>query len=149
VLADSPPTICKLEIAPHFEALTEEEKLYAHHISRASFLGTRIVLRQVSPESEGIYDLIIATYNAVNGDWKKLSEETGVSEQNVRYWVEYAAQFLGNLGNYKVGFPFDFLILHAAALWPWRDGTLMYPVLWRPEIYPPDPPRRARGNHAL
>ncbi|KAA8904800.1 peptidase family M49-domain-containing protein [Sphaerosporella brunnea] len=101
LLADSPPTICKLVIAPHFAALTDEEKLYAHHISRASFLGTRIVLRQVSPESEGIYDLIIATYEAVKGNWKKLSEETGVNEQNVRYWVEYAAQFLGNLGNYK------------------------------------------------
>lgn len=105
VLADSPPTICKLEIKPHFEALTKEEKLYAHHISRASFHGTRIILRQVSPESEGIYDLILQAYNACNGDWANLGTKTGASEQNVQYWKEYAAQFLGNLGNYKVSPP--------------------------------------------
>jgi dipeptidyl-peptidase-3 len=32
-LADSPPTIVPLAIKPHFEALSEREKLYAHHIS--------------------------------------------------------------------------------------------------------------------
>ncbi|KAI5855998.1 peptidase family M49-domain-containing protein [Tricharina praecox] len=97
LLADSPPTICLLEIAPHFNALTATEKLYAHHISRASFLGTRIVLRQISPESEAIYDLILAAYKAVSGDWLKLSSDT----EAVQYWIEYAAQFLGNCGNYK------------------------------------------------
>ena len=29
-LADDPPTIVPLDIKPHFEALTESEKLYAH-----------------------------------------------------------------------------------------------------------------------
>ena len=32
-LADDPPTIVPLAIKPHFDALTEKEKLYAHHIS--------------------------------------------------------------------------------------------------------------------
>jgi len=32
-LADNPPTIVPLAIKPHFEALTEKEKLYAHHLS--------------------------------------------------------------------------------------------------------------------
>ncbi|RPA94808.1 dipeptidyl-peptidase III [Choiromyces venosus 120613-1] len=101
LLADSPPTICRLEIAPHFAALTPKEKLYAHHISRASFLGTRVTLRQHSPESEAIYDLILALYAACSGDWKKLVAESSVSEQHVQYWLEYATVFLASLGNYK------------------------------------------------
>ena len=32
-LADSPPTIVPLQIKPHFEALSDKEKLYSHHIS--------------------------------------------------------------------------------------------------------------------
>lgn len=32
-LADDPPTIVPLAIKPHFEALSDKEKLYAHHIS--------------------------------------------------------------------------------------------------------------------
>jgi hypothetical protein len=32
-LADSPPTIVPLTIKPHFDALSDKEKLYAHHLS--------------------------------------------------------------------------------------------------------------------
>jgi dipeptidyl-peptidase-3 len=34
-----------------FEKLTEREKLYSHHLARASFFGGLIVLVQTSPES--------------------------------------------------------------------------------------------------
>ena len=33
-LADDPPTMVKLEIAPHFNALNAQQKRYAHHLSR-------------------------------------------------------------------------------------------------------------------
>ena len=33
-LADSPPSVVQLAARPHFEALSEKQKLYAHHISR-------------------------------------------------------------------------------------------------------------------
>lgn len=33
--ADSPPTVVILAIKPHFDALTDQQKLYAHHISRS------------------------------------------------------------------------------------------------------------------
>ena len=33
-LADHPPTVVPLTIKPHFEALTQREKLYAHYLSR-------------------------------------------------------------------------------------------------------------------
>lgn len=35
-LADAPPSVVKLEIKPHFEALTDKQKRYAHHISRSA-----------------------------------------------------------------------------------------------------------------
>ena len=61
-------------------------------------------MRQISPESEDIFDLIVDLYKSVHGDWKKLGETTGVSEENIKFWLEYAAGFLGNAGNYKVSF---------------------------------------------
>lgn len=33
-LADSPPSVVRLEIEKHFEALTDQQKRYAHFISR-------------------------------------------------------------------------------------------------------------------
>lgn len=68
---------------------------------RAAFSGSRIVLRQVSPESESIYDLIILLHNHCNGDWSGLAKEAGVEYGEVQKFLEYATQFLGNLGNYK------------------------------------------------
>lgn len=66
-LADDPPTIVPLAIKPHFEALAQKEKKYAHYISRAALAGTRINLRQVSAESEAIYDFIIELHKSANG----------------------------------------------------------------------------------
>lgn len=100
-LADSPPNCTNLLIKPHFEALSDKEKLYSHHISVASFAGTRIVLRQTSPEAEQIYDFIVHLYNYGKGDWAKLGKEAGVSDTELKAFLDYAAQFLGNSGNYK------------------------------------------------
>lgn len=100
-LADSPPTIVTLQIKPHFEALSGGEKLYAHYLSVACFAGTRIVLRQVSPESEHIYDFIIALHHYFRSDWKALQKEAGLSDDELAAFLDYSAQFLGNLGNFK------------------------------------------------
>ncbi len=59
------------------------------------------MLRQVSPESEPIYDFILALHRSCAGDWKALGERAGVDAAAVRLFLEYAAQFLGNSGNYK------------------------------------------------
>lgn len=119
-LADSPPTVVPLTIAPHFEALSDKEKLYAHHLSvyatstrsgcfspnadihgSACFAGTRVVLRQCSPESEPIYDFIIALHKHSKGDYSALAKDAGLSQGEIDEYLNYAAQFLGNLGNYK------------------------------------------------
>lgn len=55
----------------------------------------------MSPESEPIYDFIIALYESSGGDWKALGEKAGVTEADVTAFLNYAAQFLGNGGNYK------------------------------------------------
>lgn len=68
-LADDPPTVVPLAIKPHFEALNGKEKKYAHYISRASLAGTRINLRQVSPESEAIYDFIMELHKQCGGTY--------------------------------------------------------------------------------
>ncbi|KAK1077238.1 hypothetical protein LTR48_008848, partial [Friedmanniomyces endolithicus] len=100
-LADDPPTIVPLAIKQQFEALNDKEKKYAHYISRAAFSGTRVNLRQVSPESEAIYDFIVTLHKGCDGDWKKLASRAGLSDEDLNHFLSYAAQFLGNTGNYK------------------------------------------------
>ncbi|KAK0335944.1 hypothetical protein LTR91_023132 [Friedmanniomyces endolithicus] len=100
-LADDPPTIVPLAIKQQFEALNDKEKKYAHYISRAAFSGTRVNLRQVSPESEAIYDFIVTLHKGCGGDWKKLASRAGLSDEDLKHFLSYAAQFLGNTGNYK------------------------------------------------
>ncbi|KAL4879802.1 peptidase family M49-domain-containing protein [Aspergillus karnatakaensis] len=101
-LADSPPSVVRLEIKHHFDNLTNKNlRKYAHYISRAAFEGTRVTLRQVSPESEPIYDLILSLHRACDGNWPELAQKTNVSDENLRFFLEYSAQFLGNCGNYK------------------------------------------------
>ncbi|KAF3935866.1 hypothetical protein ABW19_dt0209111 [Dactylella cylindrospora] len=101
LLADTKAPVCRLEIQPHFDNLSPKEKLYAHHISKASFAGTRVVLRQVSPESEPLFDLILAIAKQVNNDFSNLASLAGITEEEKDYFVEYSAQVLANLGNYK------------------------------------------------
>ena len=55
----------------------------------------------MSPESESIFDLILALYAKCQGKWDQLAQEASVSTKNLKYLLEYVAQFLGNLGNYK------------------------------------------------
>ncbi len=100
-LADAPPTVVRLEIEKHFEALTDKQKRYAHYISKAAFDGARIIARQISPESEAIFDFILALYKSSGGDWKALQAKAGISDEDLEHFFSYAAQFLGNNGNYK------------------------------------------------
>jgi dipeptidyl-peptidase-3 len=59
------------------------------------------VLRQTSSESEPIYDFIIALHKHSKGDYEALAKEAGLSHEELEAYLNYAAQFLGNLGNYK------------------------------------------------
>ncbi|KAL1311484.1 hypothetical protein AAFC00_004425 [Neodothiora populina] len=82
------------------DKLTPRQQLYAHFMSRAAWHGTRIILRQVSPESIHIFDYILELYRACDGDWDSLQHETQVPPDDLASFLEYAVLFLSNVGNY-------------------------------------------------
>lgn len=102
MFADSGAPICIIPSTEAFEGLTKEEKAYAHRICRASFLGTRIVLRQTFKESEAIYNLIMGLHHSVNENWRTLASNGVVSIQDLEYFLEYIVIFLANVGNYRI-----------------------------------------------
>jgi hypothetical protein len=69
-------------------------------IERAAWHGTRIILRQTSPEAEDIFDMIISLHNTCHGDWCKLADQSGLDYSDVEAFLDYAACFLSNVGNY-------------------------------------------------
>ncbi|PYH36595.1 dipeptidyl peptidase III [Aspergillus neoniger CBS 115656] len=94
------PQLYQLSVGAAFDGLSPQEKLYAHHMAKAAWNGTRIILRQVSPEANGIFDFIMALYHSCDGNWEQLATETGVSVQELENFLNYAATFLSNVGNY-------------------------------------------------
>jgi len=110
-LADAKAPICSLKVQSHFEALpTVKARKYAHHMARAAHAGTRVVLRQVSAESEAIYDLIMKIHAHVQAspssspsklDYVAVFANDSISKEQVQQYLDYASQFLSNLGNYK------------------------------------------------
>lgn len=95
--ADAKAPIVSLTAKSFFEQLTDQEQKYAHFFSKAGHWGSRIVLRQVSHESEPIFDLILQIHKNVKSDYSKLE----IDEDVKKGYLEYASQFLSNLGNYK------------------------------------------------
>ncbi|ATY58656.1 dipeptidyl peptidase III [Cordyceps militaris] len=93
-------TTYQLNIQGIFDGLSPREKLYSHHLAQAAWHGSRIVLRQTSPESEGIFDFILELHKACKGDWSKLANDDGVGREDVESFLDYAGQFLAHLGNY-------------------------------------------------
>ncbi|RMZ14848.1 hypothetical protein D0864_00052 [Hortaea werneckii] len=89
-----------LSSTSQFECLLPSDKLYAHYSAKAAWLGTRIVLRQVSPESEPIFDFIIHLYHSCHGDWEELRNHLHISNDELTRFMDFAAMFLGNVGNF-------------------------------------------------
>ncbi|EGV63554.1 metallodipeptidyl peptidase [Yamadazyma tenuis] len=99
---DSEAPIVTLTAKKHFDALDSTNQLYAHHLAKASFWGTRAVLRSVSPESEGIYDLILLIHKTLGSPVSNDEYIAKLGDKSVAVaYLEYASQFLSNLGNYK------------------------------------------------
>lgn len=49
-------------------------------------------MRQVSPESEDIYDFIIELYKSFNGDWSSAQKKAGISDEDLKFFLEYCGQ---------------------------------------------------------
>lgn len=95
-------TIHQLNIKPIFDALEKRDKFYAHYLARAAWHGSRIIMRQVSPESPDIFDFIMDLYHACDGEWNTLVEQCSITSEELASFLEYAAMFLCNLGNFYV-----------------------------------------------
>ncbi|KAM7206109.1 dipeptidyl-peptidase 3 [Naviculisporaceae sp. PSN 640] len=85
----------RIEALPAFNGLDPRQARYAHHLARACWHGTRIMLRQTSPESEGIYDFILELHRACDGKWDVLD----ATPADMEAWLEFAGLFLSSLGN--------------------------------------------------
>lgn len=70
--------------------------------SSAAWHGTRIILTQVSPESLDIFNLILELYASCSGNWDKLGKEINIHPGEMGSFLDYAATFLSNIGNYYV-----------------------------------------------
>ena len=57
----------------------------------------------MSPESVDIYDFIIELHNSCLGNWKVLVEGGQTTQAELDAFLNYAATFLSNIGNYYVG----------------------------------------------
>lgn len=79
--------IHQLSIKDAFNGLTPTEKLYSHHLARAAWAGTRIILRQVSPEANVIYDFIVelasSCHGRFSGSWTNLAAAVKVTDADM------------------------------------------------------------------
>ncbi|CAJ0916533.1 unnamed protein product, partial [Mesorhabditis belari] len=101
VLPNETP-VCSLDCKTAFETLTEKERLYAHHLSKASYDGSLAVFLQVSPEAAGLFVVfhrLFATESVES--LKKKALGNGWTEEEFAAFLVYVAGFYNNSGNYK------------------------------------------------
>jgi len=139
VFPDDQP-IVKLDASNAWNALTKDEQLYSHYLSKASWWGGLVVLLQTSPESPDIFRLVHKINTSQNvSDLKTDLATAGLTEQEVTAYLVYCAGFYGNMGNYK-GFGdskfvpnleeerMELLVKSSKA---YKDNTEMMEKLWQ------------------
>ncbi|KAF4526593.1 hypothetical protein B566_EDAN006408 [Ephemera danica] len=102
ILPNDQPVV-SLDCEAAFEALTSQEKLYAHHLSQAAWNGGLIVLVQTSPESPLIFVLLRKLFSAQPvSELKNVAlQEVKLSEEEFQAILVYACGVFTNSGNYK------------------------------------------------
>jgi dipeptidyl-peptidase-3 len=103
-LADKAAPFCSLAVAPSFAQLTATEKKYAHFVGQAAWAGARVIQGQSTPHGARLYDLLILAFTDDAGklaDLSALQAKAGLGADDWEALLQYAAQVLSNLSNYK------------------------------------------------
>ncbi|KAJ8926984.1 hypothetical protein NQ314_020545 [Rhamnusium bicolor] len=101
VLPNDQPVVT-LEVSSAFNGLTSKERIYAHHISQASWNGGLITLLQTSPESGPTFVLLHKLFSSQNPEeFKALALKSGFTKDEVKALFVYACGVFCNAGNYK------------------------------------------------
>ncbi|GAQ90877.1 Dipeptidyl peptidase III [Klebsormidium nitens] len=93
--------VSKLECRTAWDGLTEQEKQYAHFFATAAWAGAKICAVQLSQESAPLGQLLLLLFSGQSvAELKARSMGAGVSEEEWKAFVAYAAAVFANLGNY-------------------------------------------------
>ncbi|KFY38170.1 hypothetical protein V495_06710 [Pseudogymnoascus sp. VKM F-4514 (FW-929)] len=101
LLAASGPPIYQLDVQAAFLACSDREKLYIHHMTKACYHGTRVILQQVSLESETIFDLLMELAKSCEGNFSQLQANANIDSKDLDDLLDFAAAFLDSIGNYR------------------------------------------------
>uniref|UniRef100_H2L990 Dipeptidyl peptidase 3 n=1 Tax=Oryzias latipes TaxID=8090 RepID=H2L990_ORYLA len=94
--------ISALDCREAFRLLSPQEKMYAHYLSRASWYGGLVVLLQTSPESANIFVLLQRIFRKETPEeLEKVAATVGLSSEEYKAFLVYAAGLYANMGNYK------------------------------------------------
>ncbi|MEZ6194726.1 MAG: dipeptidyl peptidase 3 [Planctomycetota bacterium] len=90
----------ELDVTAPFAGLTSREKLYAHWMARASWVGSRITWEQLSPESPDLFALFQRVFSKDRIALRREASRRGVTDQEMLWLKQYAASCYSNCGNY-------------------------------------------------
>ena len=99
----NPTPVYKLDANKAWTLLTDYEKNYAYLLHKASWHGARINMRQCSPESPIIFDMLQSIFITAERPETlvTLCQTAGLSDTDIELFLDYATKFYGNLGNYS------------------------------------------------
>jgi dipeptidyl-peptidase III len=90
----------ELEVEGPFSGLTSQEKLYAHWMAQASWIGSIITWEQLSPESPGLLRLFQRVFSTDRVALRREASRRGVTDEEMLWLKQYAARCYSNCGNY-------------------------------------------------
>ncbi|KAI0105434.1 peptidase [Nemania sp. FL0031] len=93
--------VARLEIQDAFSTLTKRERLQIYYSTKAALGCSRIALKQVSPESPIVSDIIVELGRACGCNWTHLARAVGIDTQSIQQFLLYAARIINSIGNYE------------------------------------------------